>query len=192
VHRLSTSFIFGYHGCDRRIGESILAGQTTLQKSENNYDWLGPGIYFWETNPERALQFAFEKLKRNQDIREPYVVGAVIDLGLCLDLTTKDSLDLLKDAHESLMSTILSDGTDSPVNGPAVWMHYLDCAVITRLHAIVEDSRSPGIDTVRGIFQEGNSIYPGSAFLEKTHIQVAVVSPQCIKAVFRVEQPVIS
>jgi hypothetical protein len=55
------------------------------------------------------------------------------------------------------------------------------------LHEIIADSDSPGVDTVRGIFQEGSPIYPGSAFLEKTHIQIAVLNPDCIKAVFRVQ-----
>jgi len=189
VHRLSTSFVFGYHGCDRKVGERILAGQADLQPSENDYDWLGPGVYFWEANPERAYQFAVEKSKRKQGIVEPYVLGAVIDLGYCLDLTTKDSLDDLRDAHQSLMASLQSDGAAPPRNGPQPWMRSLDCAVIRRFHAIIEDSNSPAADTVRGIFQEGALIYFGSAFREKTHIQIAVVNADCIKAKFRVTQP---
>jgi len=189
VHRLSTSFVFGYHGCDRKVGERILAGQADLQPSENDYDWLVPGVYFWEANPERAYQFAVEKSKRKQGIVEPYVLGAVIDLGYCLDLTTKDSLDDLRDAHQSLMASLQSDGAAPPRNGPQPWMRSLDCAVIRRFHAIIEDSNSPAADTVRGIFQEGALIYFGSAFREKTHIQIAVVNADCIKAKFRVTQP---
>ena len=189
MHRLSTSFVFGYHGCDRKVGERILAGQADLQPSENDYDWLGPGVYFWEANPERAYQFAVEKSKRKQGIVEPYVLGAVIDLGYCLDLTTKDSLDDLRDAHQSLMASLQSDGAAPPRNGPQPWMRSLDCAVIRRFHAIIEDSNSPAADTVRGIFQEGALIYFGSAFREKTHIQIAVVNADCIKAKFRVTQP---
>jgi hypothetical protein len=187
VHRLSTSFVLGYHGCDRSIGERLLAGEDFLHKSENAYDWLGPGMYFWEANPLRALEFAAEKRNRKIGIQKPFVIGAVIDLGLCLDLTTKDSLEDLVAAHESLMATIHANGVQSPENGPASWMRYLDCAVIRRLHEIIEDSGSPAIDAVRGIFQEGNPIYSGSAFLEKTHIQIAVVNPLCIKAIFRVQ-----
>ncbi len=186
MHRLSTSFVLGYHGCDRSIGESLLAGKDVLQRSENAYDWLGPGIYFWEANPQRAFEFATEKRGRAEGIKRPFVIGAVIDLGLCLDLTTKDSLEDLKTAHTSLMATIIADGGPAPVNGPISWMRYLDCAVIRRLHEIIEDSGSLPIDSVRGIFQEGNPVYPGSAFLEKTHVQIAVMNLACIKAVFRV------
>jgi hypothetical protein len=187
VHRLSTSFVLGYHGCDRSIGERLLSGKDLLQRSENAYDWLGPGIYFWEANPQRALEFATEKRSRKDGIQKPFVIGAVIDHGLCLDLTTKDSLEDLQSAHESLMATIVADGAPAPVNGPTSWMRYLDCAVIRRLHEIIDDSNSPAIDSVRGIFQEGDPIYPGSAFLEKTHIQIAVLNPDCIKAIFRVQ-----
>jgi hypothetical protein len=190
VHRLSSSFVLGYHGCDRLVGEKLLAGRDTFQKSANAYDWLGPGIYFWEANPQRALEFAMEKRSRKGGIQDSFVIGAVIDHGLCLDLTTKDSLDDLKSAYESLMATIFADGGPAPLNGPMPWMRYLDCAVIRRLHEIIEDSNSPAVDTVRGIFQEGSPIYPGSAFLERTHIQIAVVNPDCIKAIFRVKGPV--
>ena len=53
------------------------------------------------------------------------------------------------------------------------------------LHAIYEQD-GDSIDTVRGVFTEGKAIYPGSAFDEKTHIQIAVRNPECIKGVFRV------
>jgi hypothetical protein len=186
VHRLSTSFIFGYHGCDRAFGRKLLAGHADLQISENDYDWLGPGVYFWESNPQRALQFAREKKARGENIKEPFVVGAVLDLGNCLDLTTADSIDYLRLAHESLTETFRARGLKMPTNGPRPWERFLDCAVLRRLHEIVKDSSSVPIDTVRGVFQEGPEAYPGSAFLEKTHIQIAVMNPDCIKAVFRV------
>jgi hypothetical protein len=191
VHHLTTSFVLAYHGCDRDLGEDLLAGNKSFQPSDNDYDWLGPGVYFWESNPHRALEFAREKVKRNEAIRNPFVVGAVIDLGLCLDLTTKDSIENLRDAHRSLMKTISPTGGPLPINGPENWRRCLDCAVIRFLHLIRENSDSEPIDTVRGIFTEGSPIYPGSAFLEKTHVQMAVINPECIKAVFRVPKAVI-
>ena len=39
-------------------------------------------------------------------------------------------------------------------------------------------------DSVRGIFLEGNAIYPDSGILEKTHIQICVRNPNCIKGYF--------
>lgn len=189
MHHLSTSFVLGYHGCDLSLGERLLAGDDLLQKSENAYDWLGPWMYFWEANPLRALEFAHEKRNGKHGIHKPFVIGAVVDLGLCLDLITKDSVEDLKAAHESLLATMQADGGQAQANGPASWMRYLDCAVIRRLHEIIEYSDSSAIDTVRGIFQEGSPIDRGSAFLARTHIQIAVVNPNCVKAVFRVQEP---
>lgn len=58
-------FVLGFHGCDREVAEKILgSGKEHLKKSENDYDWLGHGVYFWENNPERALQYA-KHLKQN-------------------------------------------------------------------------------------------------------------------------------
>lgn len=39
-------------------------------------------------------------------------------------------------------------------------------------------------DYVRGTFSEGEEVYPGSAFQEKTHTQVCIVNPNCIKGYF--------
>ena len=52
------SFVLGYHGCDRKVGEAVLAGKKELKQSKNEHDWLGHGIYFWENNPQRALDWA--------------------------------------------------------------------------------------------------------------------------------------
>lgn len=86
MHALSASFVLGYHGCDRGVAERLLGGEN-FKLSSNDYDWLGPGIYFWEANPQRGLDFARELavLKRDKGrIRKAGVVGAVIELGLCL------------------------------------------------------------------------------------------------------------
>lgn len=59
MHSLSTSFVLGYHGCDASVGERLLRN-SPFKNSENSYDWLGHGIYFWESNPDRALDWARE------------------------------------------------------------------------------------------------------------------------------------
>lgn len=85
MHRLASAFILGYHGCDQRVGERLLSG-APFQPSSKDYDWLGPGIYFWEANPLRGLEFAAESSKRKTaTVSQPFVIGAVIELGLCLD-----------------------------------------------------------------------------------------------------------
>ena len=50
--------LIGYHGCDRRVGESVHSGIKTLQPSQNDYDWLAPGICFWVDSQERGIRWA--------------------------------------------------------------------------------------------------------------------------------------
>ena len=188
MHRLTSSFILGYHGCDRRVGERLLAGKA-FKPSNNDYDWLGPGIYFWEANPVRGLEFAEEASKRKtSNVSKPFVIGAVIELALCLDLTTSSALDWVRIAYESLVDVTRAAGLDLPSNSKDELRRNLDCAVVRRLHTILETQKLPAIDTIKGVFTEGEPVYPGAGFREKTHIQIAVRNSRCIKGVFRVPQ----
>jgi len=68
--------------------------QDELKPSHNKYEWLGFGIYFWENDVSRALEWA-QHIKENphiyhQQIKEPAVIGAIIDLGYCLDLIARN------------------------------------------------------------------------------------------------------
>lgn len=75
--------LIGFHGCERDVAERVFAGETHLNSSENDYDWLGSGIYFWVGSYERAIDWA----RSSEKIKDPYVVGAFIDPGYCLNLT---------------------------------------------------------------------------------------------------------
>jgi hypothetical protein len=39
--------VIAYHGCDADTAERLLRGEP-FKKSQNDYDWLGSGIYFWD------------------------------------------------------------------------------------------------------------------------------------------------
>lgn len=114
------------------------------------------------------------------------MIGAVIELGLCLDLTTSSGLEWVRIAYESLVDVTQTAGLDLPSNSSDQLRRNLDCAVIQRLHKILETQNLPTIDSIKGVFTEGQPVYPGSGLREKTHIQIAVRNPQCIKGVFRV------
>ncbi len=158
-----------------------------MKPSKNEYDWLGTGIYFWEANPRRGLEWAVELgASSRSNITDPFVVGAVIDLGLCLDLTTSDAISWVRAAHRALVETYSKAGWPTPKNRKNDLRRNLDCAVINSLHAIRESNGEEPIQTVRGVFTEGRPIYDNAGFLEKTHIQIAVRDPTCIKGVFRV------
>ena len=183
--RLNTAFVLGYHGCDADVAERLLAGEP-FRPSENDYDWLGSGVYFWEKNPERGLDFAKElKALGRGSVETPAVVGAIIDLGLCLDLSTKASIDQVRDAHDQLTTLIETAEAAMPENHEDGLRRKLDCAVVNLVHTIRAEAGDPPIDTVRGIFLEGEPIYPSAGFFEKTHVQICVRNPDCVKGVFR-------
>lgn len=61
MYQCHPSFVLGFHGCDKKVGEGILSGKIQHEFSENDYDWLGRGIYFWENDPYRAREWAIEQ-----------------------------------------------------------------------------------------------------------------------------------
>ena len=185
-HTLNPNLLLGYHGCDAGVGEALLAGQA-FQPSENAYDWLGPGIYFWESNPLRALSFAEEQVDRKR-IKKPFVVGAVLSLGRCVDTLNENCLSAITDAYDFLKETLTEAGEAMPVNsGSGLWQRNLDCAVLKVLHQFAEDEKQP-IDSIRALYHEGGSLYPNAGFYKKSHVQIAICNTECIKGVFRVDQ----
>lgn len=112
MHSLSASFVLGYHGCDRAIGESLLAGNL-FRPSENDYDWLGSGIYFWESNPRRGLDWARELQRRRSDIAQPFVVGAILDLGFCLDLLSLNGIEAVQQVYRVFESDMKAQAKTS-------------------------------------------------------------------------------
>jgi hypothetical protein len=184
LHQLSTALLLGYHGCDRDVADKLI-NRAAFRPSANDFDWLGSGIYFWETNPKRALEFAREQ-KLRKKVQEPGLVGAVISLGYCLDLTTKAGLEAVQQAYEDYSEIVAKAGEPLPTNSQDMLRRNLDCAVINYLTLTAEAGGPAQIDSVRGVFIEGKQVYPTSGFLHKTHIQIAVRNPDSIKGVFRV------
>jgi hypothetical protein len=45
LHRLTTSFVLAYHGCDKSVADELLRDEK-FRNSENAYDWLRSGVYF--------------------------------------------------------------------------------------------------------------------------------------------------
>jgi hypothetical protein len=115
------------------------------------------------------------------------VVGAVIDLGLCRDLTTAAGIEYVRVAHKAFLDIFkVADARKLPENSKDGLRRSLDYAVINTLHGIRKDSGESTFDSVKGIFIEGSKIYPGSGFREKTHVQICVRDANCIIGVFRV------
>lgn len=172
--------ILGYHGCSRHWAEKVLNDPTQhLKMSKNPYDWLGHGIYFWENDPGRAWTWAQEK-----HCKEPYVLGALIDLKYCLDLTNQGSLLLLKSMYFSTVEPMKLQGLNVPINNGL--RRDLDCFIINAIYEANVLSHEHQFDSARAMYPEGNIIFPGTEIREKTHVQICIRSTDCIKGYFRV------
>jgi hypothetical protein len=60
----------------------------------------------------------------------------------------------------------------------------LDCAVFQYIHQANQNAGKKPYDTIRCAFQEGGEVYPGSTISKRSHIQVCVINPECIKGYF--------
>lgn len=148
-------------------------------------------MYFWENDPARAWEYVNEAKVREPDkYPNPTVVGAVLDLGHCLNLTENQYKNLLKNAYEKYRDFVFAMHGEMPQNREAYagdhdkLLRPLDRAVIEFLHDTNRDKYK--FDSVRGMFIEGEELYEGAGFHEKTHVQIAIRNPLMIKGYFRV------
>lgn len=189
IYQKLPNWVLGFHGTDEDTVFDILNNpRKHLRLSKNDYDWLGDGIYFWENDPVRALEFAKLRMKWKQENKKAAVIGAIIDLDLCMNLTDQSSLAELATAHTVMAKDFEDFGVPLPENSPTGerWAHYLDCAVFTKVHELREWIQLPAYKTVRAAFKEGAQAYSGTEdFKLKNHIQIAVRDPaSCIKGYF--------
>ncbi len=119
----------------------------------------------------RAQEWAALKYKKNAA-----VLGAVLDLGYCLNLADSASNEILKNAYTRLRRIydaldVTMPKNENGKNSTDELLRHLDCAVIQQVHDYNHKVGSQAFDSVRGVFTEGKTIYPGAAILEKTHVQ---------------------
>src|SRR5688500_10111564 len=115
-----TRIVLGYHGCEPAFAEALIRGEVAVKDwkpSANEYDWLGEGIYCWEYAPERAREWGGGG-----------VVGAVIQLGSCLDFTDVRYTDRLGKEFAVVKAEFDKDGKTLPENKGK--RRDLDCLVI--------------------------------------------------------------
>ncbi len=186
----------GFHGCDIETYKKVLYYHKSLKPSKNLYDWLGNGIYFWENSYERAKQWAedycnrYNKRNPNSTPKIPAVIGAVISLGYCLNLSDYKSNVILQLGYDLLKINCEATDMAMPINkninnNNDLLIRNLDCAVIQQIHDYNKNMGLKSYDSVRGVFVEGSPVYENSGIMNKTHIQICVTNPNCIKGYFR-------
>ena len=193
--------LIGFHGCEMETRDALLINPDTIKKSDKPYDWLGHGMYFWENNAERAMQWAKDKKKREQ-IKSPAVIGAVLDLGYCCDFTDSRFIGMIQIYYASMAKKYKEAGKNLPHNKDVKndahkdkILRELDCTVIEFMHnyirdQIVKDLRAKGFsdyklfDSTRGVFMEGGPAFTGAGISEKTHTQICIRNLNCIEGFF--------
>ncbi len=179
--------VVGYHGCTETFAQRLLLGEIPVKAwkpSENRWDWLGSGIYFWEESPKRAMRWAEMNCPPGENAT---VVGAHIELGHCFDCLAEGYTPLLKEAYEDLDRTYRIEGRELPQNrgGDAdAKVRELDCFVINYCLQGIEEAGTR-FQTVRSAFLEGEPSFPGSKLFVESHIQIAVRDSSCIRGIFR-------
>jgi hypothetical protein len=182
----SPGLIIGFHGCEETVRDEIVSGKRAMTRSTNKHDWLGQGFYFWQNNYERALDFATNPPGKKR-YNKPSVLGAVLDLQNCLDLLDTKYLKLVQASYFNQEILFREEGKPMPQNKPGLStsdlvIRELDCTVIENVHSNLNDDEP--FDSARGMFVEGDPLYPGAGFHEKNHIQICIRNPNCIKGFF--------
>ncbi len=180
--------VIGYHGCDQTVVRDVLLRGKQLKQSENDYDWLGRGIYFWEHGPRRAYEWA----QRSRRVKKPAVIGAIINLGNCFDLLDTAHTRLLAELFPLYRQACEITGTALPENRPAAGedsddriLRHLDCAVINWCLDFLEREEKQHYHTVRCVFTEGTPVFEDSKILAKSHVQIAVRDDTAIVGYFK-------
>lgn len=189
---ISGNLLIAYHGCDATTRDDLVTGVVPhLAHSRNRYDWLGPGAYFFEGDERRALKFAEashgapSKLYTSKPIATPAVVGAVLRVGRCLDMTTQAGIDEFCDACEAMVQGLHGAGKQIPVNQSTldevdILFRALDSAVFGFIHAARDAGGSPHFQAVRGAFRQGREVAPNSGFHRDSHVQIALRDNNCV------------
>ena len=207
MYDVKPNLVIGFHGCDLDVRDKLLNQPDEIVISRKPYDWLGHGMYFWESNYTRAFQWALDKKKRGA-IKTPAVIGAILHLGYCCDLLDSKYIPFLQWAYRLMKDRGASKGVQLPKNKDLPQDKYkdkllreLDCLVIEFMHQLflknrqaeIETKGSSGyklFDSTRGAFTEGGPAFEGAGIFEKSHIQICIRNPNCIKGFFLPRQEI--
>lgn len=173
--------VYGYHATDAETVANVLH-EKHIKKSENWYDWLGVGSYFYQEAPLRALKWLTQE--KHEGTIEPSKAGL-----LCAKIQIREFIDLLEpDWVEVIARTyiLLEEDTDKLATlrrwrekqaeykvGGEAGPHPLDKYVIDMaVGSLIKGGRK--VNGVRAIFYDGKRLFENSHLLDRQHIQIAV------------------
>lgn len=182
--KLPNGRVWAYHGTSSAFADEHL--EKGIPTTTFPGDWLGHGAYFWEGDYYRAVTWAEERVVPKYG-GDPIVLGAVIDLRRCLDLTRIVDRGLLFRAEAEMYASL------SSVERQALKQSYhrrdVDCRAVNWLVAgAVDGDGQPLYNCVRGVFWEGGPLYVTDGGHESgirtlDHIQINVTHPSAIKLI---------
>src|SRR5262249_31971950 len=111
------------------------------------------------------------------------VIGAIIQLGNCLDLTDGKFTTGLRAMYRTLKQQARREG--KVLAGNRGKRRGLDCLVINRLVESAEGGSGGRFQPARCPFLEGSPAFPGSAIRRDSHMQLVVFDKRCLLGVFR-------
>jgi hypothetical protein len=175
--------VIGFHGTDAASADRLVAGED-FEASDQDDEWFGKGIYFWE----HAFKQAWWWAKVHKKYAVPAVIGAVIRLGNCFDLLDPGNVLVLREFYNKMVEDMKANGITLPQNVQTHRM--LDCAIFNYMYSDCEQAGKP-LDSARAVYVPTSPlkrICKGSWISEETHIQICVRNPKSILAVWHVRE----
>jgi hypothetical protein len=103
----ATREVVAYHGTSAVVANEIVASQRVIPGTRT-WDWFGRGVYFWEEDRIRALEWATDpRLGYGADVA---VVRARVRLGTCLNLVDGRFRSIVDEAEAAWEAEMLRQG----------------------------------------------------------------------------------
>jgi hypothetical protein len=184
--------VIGFHGTKLSIAQKIVMGTKGFGPSENDGDWLGNGVYFWEYAPQQAFVWARDRKRKKRWTEEIAVVGSMIRLGNCFDLLDPENVKDLDTFHRRYAKLQVDMGEKLPKNVRS--RKTLNCSVFNFAYATIDANESrTKIDTCRAVFvpsdreSDDKRLWKASGINRRAHVQICVRNLECILGTWLVQ-----
>jgi hypothetical protein len=187
-----------YHGTTVELAKRIF-DQRKFKVSRNTYDWLGPGVYFYQDSPLKALawaqRYAVEECAKGTAAA---VIAVDIDLSSSFDIFRPENHEILVEVHRQTKANPTElqnvkqhrpvlrreDGerfhlfNSQPLGHDRLMgNNFVDAKTVSRAIQIVTDKRQVAYNCARYFFWEGKELYSGSYFFDHSNLQLCILGP---------------